>query len=264
MWAPQCDTLSRNRDIPIPGRSNPPQLIRSSGAVRGLPGLRPDLQHWVEQANSFVDSAWECIHEALPRNRAAAIEGPACSWLWQFDQAKAAAASPYWTRNEYWQCAHGGSRQKHQAIESNVEEMEIVAAQCHHPHSEGEWSPYQVDLYAAQGSYHQSWVYPAAEEAEYTASLCFHIAVALSMWAIRVRGIKMAIPRLPPKSEVGNREGWAALPKQLHRRWLMAPMAVAMGCKPPKTALGKWFASEWIRARCTSCARLHDVVPASG
>ena len=90
MWAPQCDTLSRSRDIPIPGRSNPPQLIRSSGAVRGLPGLRPDLQHRVEQANSFVDFTWECIHEALPRNRAAAIESPACSWLWQFDQAKAA------------------------------------------------------------------------------------------------------------------------------------------------------------------------------
>ena len=44
LLAPDCKTLSRARDIAIPGVPNAPRSLRSDEFPEGLPGLTPELQ----------------------------------------------------------------------------------------------------------------------------------------------------------------------------------------------------------------------------
>ena len=93
--------------------------------------------------------------------------------------------------------------------------------QCRHFHSHTEWDPH----HCADGS---TW-YPSKEEAEYTAALVFHIAVAVSWWAGRLGKAKLRVPRAPPVDCVGDRIKWLQLDKKAMREWMMIPMALAIG-----------------------------------
>ena len=161
------------------------------------------------------------------------MENPKNSWLWRFSQAKARSKDPNWKHREYDACVHCGARAKKQVIESNIDELEIVVGQCKHLHDENDWSPYQNDK--------GEWVYPGHEEAEFTATLAFNIAVAFSMFAVRVRGFKLPIPKPPGVSETGTRRGWSQLPPAALRRNMMAPMAQRLGLLPPVVKPGPWF-----------------------
>ena len=46
-----------------------------------------------------------------------------------------------WRRVEYAKCAAMGARKKMQAVETNIEEMEILRSKYNHSHSKGEWDP---------------------------------------------------------------------------------------------------------------------------
>ena len=72
-------------------------------------------------------------------------------------------------------------------------------------------------------------IYPSSGEAEYTADLAFAIAVALSWWAVRTGRAKLNVPRAPIVQEAGNRVGWADMPPQVMRQWVMAATAVRLG-----------------------------------
>ena len=59
-----------------------------------------------------------------------------------------------------------------------MDEMQAVAASCHHVHDKEEWQRKDTD----EGRV----TFVTKREAEYTAELAFAIAVAMSWWAVRV------------------------------------------------------------------------------
>ena len=75
-------------------------------------------------------------------------------------------------------------------------------AECRHVHREDEWAPVQCNG--------ESW-YPTGEEAEYTAELAFQLAIALSMWAVRVRGFPLQVPKPLKPEPAGSRLCWPCL-----------------------------------------------------
>ena len=82
-------------------------------------------------------------------------------------------------------------------------------------------------------------------DAEHTAAdLAFAIAVALSWWAARNGKAKLNVPRAPVVQEAGNRVGWADVPPQVMRGWVMAATAVRLGLTPPAKQPGTWFPIE--------------------
>ena len=87
-------------------------------------------------------------------------------------------------------------------------------------HDPNEWEPW-----VEGGQRH----YPSTEEAEYTASLCFLIAVTVSRWAIRKGFAKMPIPRTPQTMPHGERISWLQIDPRAMREWAMLPTAVQLG-----------------------------------
>ena len=175
IWAVDCSTLSRAREVAIPGHNAAPKPLRAENEVRGLRTLEGRDAARVAQANLFIDFTFEQIALAVSANKAAVLESPARSHLWGFQQLKDIRKLPGWRRTLYNACCWGGARSKKQALESNVAEIDKLSCSCHHTHSRSEWTPYRTP--------DGSWKYPSTGEAEYTADLAFAIAVALSWWA---------------------------------------------------------------------------------
>ena len=66
------------------------------------------------------------------------------------------------------------------------------------------------------------WWYPTAEEAEFTADLCFYLAVAMSHWAVRVGRAKLRLPRFSVvPQETGDRVAWLKFPAETLREEAM-------------------------------------------
>ena len=128
------------------------------------------------------------------------------------------------------------ARSKKQALESNVPEIDELRCSCHHTHSRSEWTPYRT----TDGTWH----YPSTGEAKYMADLAFAIAVALSWWAVRTGSAKLHGPRAPVVQDTGNRNGWADMPPQVMRSWVVAAAAIRLGLRPPATRPGQWFPEE--------------------
>ena len=99
--------------------------------------------------------------------------------------------------------------------------------QCHHVHSDQEWTPVQVDGVT---------ICPSAHKAEYSASLVFAIAISVSWWAARTGYAVMAIPRLPPDECVGRQVHWLDFDPRSMRQWAIARLAVSLGLPPPHPA----------------------------
>ena len=172
IWAVDCSTLSRAREVAIPGHSGGPKFLRAESAVRGLQSLAGRDATRVEQANLFIDFTFAQVAKSVTAGKAAILESPARSHLWGFQQLKDIRKMPEWRRTLYDACCWGGARRKQQALESNVPEIQALKSSCHHVHSNSEWTPYR----GADGAM----VYPSSGEAGYTADLAFAMAVALS------------------------------------------------------------------------------------
>ena len=237
IWAVDCSTLSRAREIAIPGHKHGPKPLRSEQLPRGLHDLQGRDKERVRQANLFIDFTFEQVESSVAAGKAAILESPGRSHLWNFEQLKQIRKTPAWQRTTYDACCWGGARKKQQAMESNVPELRRqLQASCHHIHAKDEWQPHE----GPQGK----WIYPSSGEAEYTADLAFSVAVALSWWAVRVGRAKLQVPRAPIVQDVGNRIGWPDLPPEVMRSWVMASTAVRLGLTPPAVAPGTWF-PEW-------------------
>ena len=200
IWAVDCSTLSRAREVAIPGHNGGPKPLRAENAVRGLQSLAGRDATRVEQANPFIDITSVQVAKSVTAGRAAILESPARSHLWGFQQLKDIRKMPAWRRTLYDACYWGGARKKQQVLESNVPEVQALKSSCHHVHSSSEWTPYR----GTNGAM----VYPSSGEAEYTADLAFAMAVALSWWAVRNGRAKLWVPRAPMAQEAGNRVGW--------------------------------------------------------
>ena len=132
IWAVDCSTLSRAREVAIPGHHAPPKPLRGESHVRGLPSLNGRDAERVEQANSFIDFTFAQIAQLVSDGKAAILESPARSHLWGFQQLKDIRKMPQWRRTQYDACCWGGARRKKQALESNVPEIHEIECTCHH------------------------------------------------------------------------------------------------------------------------------------
>ena len=133
-------------------------------------------------------------------------------------------ATGLWQDTVYSACCFMGARCKAQRLRRNIDEIaQWPALHCHHTHAADEWQPYLQDGQR---------VFPSKEEAEYTASLAFGIAVSASWWAARMGLAKLHVPRFPFVETAGRREHWLQIDPRALRKWAMAPTAIALGLRP--------------------------------
>ncbi len=88
-----------------------------------------------------------------------AIENTARSWLWQFGQAKEFDKKKSTKDVHYAACAHFAARNKKQLVKTNMDELSMISASCHHVHGDKQWDPYWDHTT-------RRWVYPGSQEAE--------------------------------------------------------------------------------------------------
>ena len=147
-----------------------------------------------------------------------------------------------WQDTVYYACCFMGARCKAQRLRHNIDEIaQWPALHCHHTHAADEWQPYLQDGQR---------VFPSKEEAEYTASLAFGIAVSASWWAARMGLAKLHVPRF-------RREHWLQIDPRALREWAMAPTASPLGCAQVTRKRGQghlighaWWTSSWKTRPC--------------
>ena len=135
MWAPDCSTLTRARERPIPGHRSAPRPLRSQHSVRGLPGLGARDNRRVELANSFLDFTLGEAEVLAKQGAAVVLEGLLRCYLWLSAQMHRLSEPRGWRRAEYNACAQTGARGKAQALEGNFEELDGIPAKCSHTHT---------------------------------------------------------------------------------------------------------------------------------
>eukprot|EP00435_Cladocopium_sp_Y103_P073851 s597_g45.t1 len=198
-----CSTKSRAREIPRvfeDGRPAPGPL-RSEAHPDGLQGFHPKMPPVLTPTTGPATTCWARLTSCASAVR-----------LWE---------SGEWMETAYAACTLGGARCKQQLLRHNIEEIQQwPVAACHHVHDPEEWTPY-----TSEGRR----VYPSKEEAEYTATLAYAIAVSASWWAARLGLAQLAVPRMPPFCATGRREHWLDLDPRALREWAMAPMAAMLG-----------------------------------
>ena len=148
MMATPCESLTGAREIPLAKKGMSFDLgpLRSEEEPRGKKDLQGEDLKKVTRGNKGVDLAWgmavktvKTCEEGTPR--AIAIENPTRSYHWDMRPLEL-AMGVNWRRDAYANCAAMGARSKPQALESNVEEMEIVRSKCRHAHSKRGVGPY--------------------------------------------------------------------------------------------------------------------------
>ena len=115
VWAPDCSTLTRARERPIPGHARPPQPLRSSAEVRGLASLTGQSHQRVKTANAFLDFTLAEVEAGAARGAVQVIENPLRSYLWEFEQLNRIRKLRGLPRRAYDACAWLGPRCKAQA-----------------------------------------------------------------------------------------------------------------------------------------------------
>eukprot|EP00435_Cladocopium_sp_Y103_P024743 s3584_g6.t1 len=218
-----CSTKRWVREIPRvfeDGRPAPGPL-RSEAHPDGLPGLSPKDAARVDTDNRACHYVLGEIDKLRQRGGGSVRENPARSLHWWSSAEVRLWESGEWMETAYAACTLGGARCKQQLLRHNIEEIQQwPVAACHHVHDPEEWTPY-----TSEGRR----VYPSKEEAEYTATLAYAIAVSASWWAARLGLAPLAVPRMPPFCATGRREHWLDLDPQALREWAMAPMAAMLG-----------------------------------
>ena len=223
-----CESLTRIREKPIPGHSNPPVPLRDAKHVRGLPDLKESDQKKVASGNATTDWALQYAEEADGAGNDVLLENPRRSWVRQFNKCQKLVSKSHWVETEYPACAYFAARCKAQWVAGNFPEVKFIGQpKCSLLHDEGESDPY----FCKQS---RRWGYPSKEEAEYTPAVAFTVAVALTMSAAREGRRKLSIPRLPAAESSGSRCGWSTYDPRALRRWLMPVQARAIGLSLPE------------------------------
>ena len=231
-WAPGCSTFTRAREKRLPGGDGGPPILRTAGAVKGVELISGADKLRVERANNFAEFTFLSAFVGALKGNGQVIENPERSWIWEFPEAKRMSDIDEWRSILYDACVFAGARKKAQMLQTNVEELQVVQAKCCHVHEVDEWK-LRCDLGGARR-------FATKEEAEYTAELAFAMAVALSMWAVRVGKASMRIPLLISPSAVGTRKNWAEADPQATRSKAMPVIAVRLGLGWPQNP-PEWF-----------------------
>ena len=89
LYAVECKTLSRSRDIPIKKSRWQPKRLRSEAEPRGLANIRriPFLSKKVQRVNAMADHTLSWCKEDHLEGRGFLLENPARSYLWSFEEA---------------------------------------------------------------------------------------------------------------------------------------------------------------------------------
>jgi len=223
-----CGSLTRAREEPIPGHPNPPKLLRDSQNLRGLPGLTGGDLEAVNDGNVTTDWVLKAAVVVDQGDSLVGLENLSNSWVRHFPRAKSSVAKPNWYQAEYPACAYFAARCKHQWLAMNFEEIMLLQVDgCFHLHDEGKWKP-------VFDKEKKMWFYPFSKEAEYTASLAFSLAVALTMAACRLGKASLSIPRMPAREATGCRCEWSKFDSRALRQWLMVVQARQFGLQPLK------------------------------
>lgn len=224
--AMDCSTKSRAREIPrqfADGRPAPAPL-RSESNPEGLPNLKGKAAERVHIDNVACAFVLDEIQKIAARGGASVRENPWRSLHWFLAQEEQMWDSGIWRDKHYAACVFAGARCKSQRLRHNLDEIDAwPPMDCHHVHDSQEWEPRVV-----RGER----IYPSHEEAEYTAPLCFAIAVAASWWACRTGHTTLHVPRMPAIQCVGRREHWIDMDPRCMREWAMAPLALSLGLRP--------------------------------
>eukprot|EP00434_Breviolum_minutum_P029334 symbB.v1.2.025947.t1/scaffold2554.1/size89898/9 len=193
-----------------------------------LPDLTASEEARVRTDNSACSFVLDEIQALAIRGGASVRENPWRSLHWYIDQEQRMMQSGLWWDRRYSACCFMGARAKSQCLRHNVEEInQWPPLDCHHTHDPKEWDPVVVE---------GARFYPSKEEAEYTASLSFAIAVALSWWAARTGRATLHVPRMPSIQRQGRRDHWLSYDPRSMRQWAMAPMAISLGLTPQDPA----------------------------
>jgi len=228
MIALPCGSLTRAREKPIPGHPNPPKPLRDKQNLRGLPGLSGKDLDAVSDGNATTDWALYAADVIDQSGSLVVIENPFNSWVRQFPRAKSLCAKSNWHQAEYPACAYFAARCKYQWLAANFDEITLLQVdECFHLHDKDEWKP-------VFNEETKVWFYPSSEEAEYTASLAFSLAVAFTMAACRLGKASLTIPRMPAREATGCRCGWSKFDQRALRQWLMVVQARQIGLQPLK------------------------------
>ena len=139
--------------------------------------------------------------------------------------------SGLWYDTTYSACVFMSARCKHQRLRHNIHEIELIhPCECHHQHAAWEWDPWED----TQGR-HQ---FPSKEEAEYSATLAFAIAVSVR------EGPRLHVPRMPPLEACGRRQHWLDFDPRAMRSWAMTALAITLGLPPLHPEERAWLPTE--------------------
>ena len=218
-----CDTKTRIREIPrfFPDGRPTASPLRSEEYPEGLPHLRGADRDRIARDNLITDFVLELQQQQVQRNLAAIRENPTRSLQWWQAKEVEMWSSGKWMEKCYAACSLMGARCKQQTLRHCIPEIDQwPPVHCNHLHAKDEWHPYSL-----HGKQH----YPSKEEAEYTASLCFLIAVTTSWWAVRTGHAKLKLPRIPQPMPHGERISWLHINPKATREWAMLPTAIQLG-----------------------------------
>ena len=184
-----CSTKSRAREpLRTAAQAKP---LRSEVHPEGLPGLDPKNQRRVDVENAACSWILKQLQAIADDGRGALQENPARSLHWSLPQEETMMESGLWYDTTYSACVFI------QRLRHNIHEIELIhPRECHHQHAAWEWDPWED----TQGR-HQ---FPSKEEAEYSATLAFAIAVSVSWWAVREGYARLHVPRMPPLEACGT------------------------------------------------------------
>ena len=133
----------------------------------------------VSRANAVIQFIAILMQSVMHEDGGLVLENPLHSYLWMIFCMTSLMQYPTgWFDVFYDACCLGGARCKHQRLRTNIAEMRSIECQCRHIHAPEEWEP----MWDPQS---HKYLFKGAEEAEYTADLCFMLAVQASWWAVR-------------------------------------------------------------------------------
>ena len=236
-----CGTKSKFREIPVSGTKRVSKPLRSPQFPRGVPNLKGREASRIATDNECSDFLLAAQHVLHVHGRGAMRENPGNSLHWFDTVEQYLEGTGAWSDFKYFACVFLTARRKFQVIRHNLASMQMLPFhQCGHIHDQHEWSP----------TIHDSGVsYPGAEEAEYSASLCFTLVVAASHWAVDKGYAVLRIQRLPPVQVSGDWRGLLKLPPQTLRKDAMSLMAAHVGLRPsPDSAIRVQVQDVWCRA----------------
>ena len=149
------------------------QTFRSVESPRGLKGLTGhDLQR-VAQDNFSSDYAIALQH-GHQHGLACMRENPLRSLHWHDPNEVGLHSQGGWMDFDYDACVFLGARKKAQRLRRNILEFQSLPhMRCGHVRDMGEWTKSGTR-------------YPTFEEAEYTPSLVYTIAVVCTAWSVRL------------------------------------------------------------------------------